>query len=98
MRIPMVAGLAYRERLAGLPERFAVTLMPEPEQPYNPKALAVHASVGKIGYVAPEIARLIYDGVAEAGTASLEARRVTGSTGRGAGTEVWLDVSGVAAP
>jgi hypothetical protein len=92
MRIPMVAGLAYRERLASLPASFGVTLVPEPEQPYNPRAIAVHAAGGKIGYVAPEVARVIYEAVAGAGTASGEARRATGAAGRAAGTEVWLEV------
>src|SRR5687768_9073756 len=91
--VPMVAGMAYRERLATLPAAFEVTLVPEPEQPYNPRALAVHAQGGKIGYVAPEIARLCYETVVQAGTVSCRARRMTGPAGRGTGTEALLDLS-----
>lgn len=97
-RVPMVAGLAYRERLAGLPATFTVTLVPEPEQPYNPHALAVHAAGGKIGYVAPEVARLCYEKVVQAGAASCEAFRVADPAGRATGTEALLDLSSLLAP
>ena len=95
---PMVSGLAYRERLAGLPEAFTVTLVPEPAQPYNPHALAVHVAGGKIGYVAPEVARLCYERVGQAGLVSCEARRVRDPAGRGTGIEVRLDLSDLLAP
>ncbi|HXH05820.1 MAG TPA: HIRAN domain-containing protein [Vicinamibacterales bacterium] len=52
----MVAGLAYRERLEDLPEEFTATLVPEPDNRYNPRAVAVRAAGVKIGYVAPEVA------------------------------------------
>jgi hypothetical protein len=58
---PMVAGLAYRERLARLPDEFPATLVPEPENRYHPRAVAVHTAEGKIGYVAPEVATAWYE-------------------------------------
>jgi hypothetical protein len=96
--VPLVAGLGYRERLSGLPAAFEVTLVPEPEQPYNPNAIAVHATGGKIGYVAPEIARLCYDKVVQAGTMKCRARRLEGQAGRGSGIEALLDLSSLLAP
>jgi hypothetical protein len=63
--VPLVAGHAFRERLALLPAAFDVALQPEPDNRYNPKAIAAHAGGGKIGFVAPEIARHYYDGLLE---------------------------------
>jgi hypothetical protein len=94
----MVAGIAYRERLAGLPSTVDVSLVPEPEQPYHPNAIAVHGPGGKIGYVAPEVARLIYEKVARAGTVKCQARRLEGPAGRGSGIEALLDLSSLLAP
>jgi hypothetical protein len=71
----MVAGLAYRERLRGSPERFAASLRAEPENPYNPCAIAVVAPGGKVGYVAPELARELYDRVAGGGEVSCVVQR-----------------------
>lgn len=73
--IPMVAGLAYRERLAQLPPEFDATLRVEPDNPYNPCAIAVIGPNGKVGYVAPEVARHIYEDVAGGGIASCLVRR-----------------------
>lgn len=69
--VPVVGGLAYIEHLRQMPQTFTVTIVPEPANRYNPKALAVHAGTGvKIGYVAPDTARHYYDGVvAQAATA-----------------------------
>jgi hypothetical protein len=58
--IAMVSGLAFRERLEQLPTEFRATLTAEPENPYNPCAIAVVGPSGKIGYVAPEVARALY--------------------------------------
>jgi hypothetical protein len=90
--IAMVGGLAYREALATVPGEFTATLKPEPGNPYNPKALAVHAASGKIGYVSPEIARHCYEQVAEAGQVTCPARKA-GRTGVSTGVEVLLDLT-----
>ncbi|HWP99302.1 MAG TPA: HIRAN domain-containing protein [Vicinamibacterales bacterium] len=66
---PMVAGFAYRERLARLPDEFPATLVPEPENRYNPRAVAVRTAEGKIGYVAPEVATAWYDMLGAGGAA-----------------------------
>jgi hypothetical protein len=73
--LPMVAGLAYRERIEPLPAEFPATLRVEPDNPYNPCAVAVIGPGGKVGYVAPEVARNIYESVADGRTASCLVRR-----------------------
>jgi hypothetical protein len=92
--VPMVAGLAYRESLARLPNEFTATLKPEPTNPYNPKAVAVYGPYGKIGYVAPEVARHCYDEVMRRGEAAVPARRAPG-VGPATGVEALLDLTSV---
>jgi hypothetical protein len=56
--VPVVGTLAFRERLTGLPAQFDVTLTVEPQNRYNPGAVAVLLPNGaKAGYIAPDIAR-----------------------------------------
>ncbi len=55
--IPVVAGLAYRDRVARLPSQFTVTLKPEPENRFNHRAVAVLVNGEKVGYLPPEISR-----------------------------------------
>lgn len=92
--VPVVAGLAYRERLRALPGEFTATLHPEPENPYNPRAIAVHGPTGKIGYVAPEVARHCYERVAASG-AGLTCPVRRGSFSPTTGIEAVVDLSGV---
>ena len=54
-RLPVVAGLAYIERIQRLPSRFTVTLKPEPDNRFNPRAVAVLVGEEKVGYLPPEI-------------------------------------------
>ena len=56
-RIPVVAGLAYVERVRRLPSVFTASLVPEPDNRYFPGAVAVLSGGEKVGYLAPEIAR-----------------------------------------
>jgi hypothetical protein len=56
-RVPVVAGLAYIERVRRLPFAFTATLVPEPDNRYFQQAIAVVSGGDKVGYVAPEIAR-----------------------------------------
>jgi hypothetical protein len=72
---PMVAGLAFRERLEQLPAEFHATLRPEPDSAYNPRAIAVVGPTGKVGYVAPELARDLYARVAGGEVVSCLVRR-----------------------
>jgi hypothetical protein len=60
-RIPVVGGLAYRERVQLLPSSFTVALAPEKDNKYFRHAIAVLVNGGKIGYVAPEIASRYYE-------------------------------------
>jgi len=73
--IPLVAGLAFRERLGQLAAEFEASLKIEPENPYNPRAIAVVGANGKVGYVAPEVARHLYEKVAGGEVASCRVRR-----------------------
>lgn len=73
--VPLVSGLAFRERLEQLQGEFRASLAAEPENPYNPRAIAVIAPNGKVGYVAPEAARDIYERVAGGEVASCLVKR-----------------------
>ena len=55
-RIPVVAGLAYVERVRQLQSSFTATLVVEPGNRYFRHAIAVLGNGEKVGYVAPEIA------------------------------------------
>lgn len=73
--IPLVAGLAFRERLAQLPAEFRATLRVEPESPYNPRGISVIGPNGKVGYVATEAARQLYEKVAGGEIVTCRARQ-----------------------
>ena len=91
-RIPVVAGLAYIERVRRLPSSFTATLVLEPGNRYFLHAIAVIASGEKVGYVAPEVARRYFDGV-QGSSSPIEcpARRATGSDHETSGVELLLD-------
>ena len=96
-RIPVVGGIAYVERLRGLPSTFTAALVPEPDNRYFRQAIAVIASGEKVGYVAPEIARRYYDGVTSAGSAiECPARRAAPEDHETSGVELLLDFSSLA--
>ena len=93
-RIPVVAGVAYIERIRRLPSTFTATLVAEPDNRYFRHAIAVVASGQKVGYVAPEVARRYYGGVKSAAS-SIEcpARQATASDHETSGVELLLDFS-----
>lgn len=93
-RIPVVAGVAYIERVRRLPSSFTATLLPESDNRYFRHAIAVIAAGEKVGYVAPEIAVRYYDGV-KAAAAPIEcaARRAAESDHATSGVELLLDFS-----
>lgn len=98
-RIPVVAGLGYIERVRRLPSSFTATLAVEPDNRYLPNAIAVLADREKVGYVAPEIARLYYAAVQSAeGTPTCPARRAARSDHETSGVELLLDLSGLTLP
>lgn len=91
-RIPVVAGVAYIERIRQLPATSVVTLVPEPDNRYFRHALAVLAGGEKLGYVAPEIAVRFYDAVmAHPAPVTCPARRTKGSDHETSGVELLLD-------
>lgn len=91
-RIPVVGGLGYAERIRGLPSSFVVTLVPEPDNRYLPCAVAVLAERGKVGYVAPEIARRYFEPLRAAATpVTCSARRSSRSDHETSGVELLLD-------
>jgi hypothetical protein len=96
-RIPVVAGVAYRERLQNLPPSFDVTLAVEPDNRYFRQAIAVLAHGEKIGYVAPEVAANYYDAVRDSGAVvTCPARRGSPMDHETSGVEVLLDFSTLA--
>jgi hypothetical protein len=95
-RIPVVAGIAYIERVRRLPASFVATLAAEPDNRYFRHAIAVLVDGEKVGYVAPEIAAGIYDRVTAAGTPlTCQGRRAARSDHETSGVEILLDFSGL---
>ena len=95
-RVPMVAGLAFVERLRHQPASFEVTLAAEPGNRYFPEAIAVLAGGEKIGYVAPEVGRGYFPQVSAAEVPlTCPARRASPSDHQTSGVEVLLDFSGL---
>ena len=97
-RIPVVAGLAYIERVRRLPSAFNATLQVEPGQPYFRHAVAVMAGGEKVGYVAPEIAGRYYEAIKDAQTVTCPGRRGSHADHEASGVELLLDFSGVPTP
>src|SRR4051812_25035464 len=98
-RIPVVAGLAYIERLRRRPSSFEVTLVPEPENRYFRQAVAVMAGGDKLGYVAPEVALRYFEPITAATVAMVcSARRSAPIDRETSGVELFLDFSGMPDP
>ena len=95
-RIPVVAGLAYVERLRQLPSTFTASLSVEPDNRYFRYAIAVSAENGKVGYLAPEVASQYYDVVRTAGAPlKYPAQRGSISDHETSGVELFLDLTGL---
>jgi hypothetical protein len=62
-RIPVVAGVAYIERVRRLPSTFEATLTAEPDNRYFRHAIVVSGNGEKVGYVAPEVAVRYFEGI-----------------------------------
>jgi hypothetical protein len=91
-RIPVVAGLAYIERVRRLPSSFVATLAIEPDNRYFPHAIAVLGDGEKVGYVAPEIARGYFEPLKRyTGAVTCPARRATRADHEASGVELLLD-------
>src|SRR5215213_2881517 len=93
-RIPVVAGVAYIERVRRLPSTFTATLAAEPGQRYFRHAIAVLANGEKVGYVAPEIAARYFTALEQhPGTVTCPARCGDRSDHETSGVELLLDFS-----
>ncbi|HEX6975349.1 MAG TPA: HIRAN domain-containing protein [Vicinamibacterales bacterium] len=93
-RIPVVAGLAYIERVRRLPSSFTATLLPEPDNRYFQNAVAVISGGEKIGYLAPEISRRYFEPLVARGNANpvtCPGRRATHADHETSGVELLLD-------
>ena len=93
-RVPVVAGLAYIERVRRLPSPVTVSVQPERDNRYFLHAIAVSANGEKVGYVAPEVARRYFEPLAAHGAAlTCPARRPAPSDHATSGVELLLDFS-----
>jgi hypothetical protein len=91
-RIPVVAGLAYMERVRRLQSSLTATLVLESQNRYFPHAIAVVVDGEKVGYVAPEIARLYHDPLkAYAGVVTCPVRRGSRADHETSGVELLAD-------
>ena len=95
-RIPVVAGVAYIERVRRLPPSFTATLVAEPDNRYFRHAIAVVVNGEKIGYVAPEIAAGIFESVKSATPPlTCPGRCASRIDHEASGVETLLDFSGL---
>ena len=93
-RIPVVGGLGYVERVRRLPSTFSATLSPEPQNRYFPTAVAVHVNGEKVGYLAPEISRGLFDALkSKSEPVTCPGRRSCVSDHETSGVELLLDLS-----
>jgi hypothetical protein len=91
-RIPVVAGLAYMERVRRLPSSTTATLVVEPPNRYFPHPIAVIANGEKVGYVAPEIARRYHEPLqTHTGVVTCPVRRGSRVDHETSGLELLLD-------
>ena len=98
-RVPVVAGLAYVERIRQLPPFFTATLSVEPANRYFRHAIVVSSESGKVGYVAPEVAGHYYETIkAATERITCPARRGSQSDHETSGVELFLDLTGIAQP
>jgi hypothetical protein len=93
-RVPVVAGIAYIERVRRLPAAFTVNLVAEAGNRYFRHAIAVHANGEKVGYVAPEISVRYFEPLAaHPEVVTCPARRGDRSDHETSGVELLLDFS-----
>ena len=96
-RIPVVAGLAYIERVRRLPSPATVTLQAERGNRYFLQAVAVLADGEKVGYLAPEVSRRYYPAIAaHPAPVTCPARRGSYADQANSGVELILDFTSLA--
>jgi hypothetical protein len=89
--IPVVAGLAYVERVRRLPSRFTATLAAEPDNRFNLKAVAVLVDGDKVGYLPPELSRHYFDALKAGAQAECPGRHAPVAEQRDTGVLLLLD-------
>jgi hypothetical protein len=95
-RIPVVGSLGYIERVRTLPGAFTAALQAEPDNLYFRHAIAVIAGGGKVGYLAPEIARACYEAIKASDTLlTCPGRRARHTDHETSGVELLLDFRGL---
>ena len=95
----MVGGLGYIERVRTLPGAFTASLQIEPDNRYFRHAVAVIAGGGKVGYIAPEIARSYYEAIKAApDPLTCPGRRARHIDHEASGVELLLDFRGISLP
>jgi hypothetical protein len=93
-RIPVVGGLGYAERVRRLPSTFTATLVREPENRYFPTAVAVHVNGEKVGYLAPEVSRELFEALkSRSEPVNCPGRRSCVADHETSGVELLLDLS-----
>jgi hypothetical protein len=94
--LPVVAGLAYIERVQRLPSQFTATLQPETQNRFNPRAVAVLVNGEKVGYLPPEICAHYWR--ADQATVDCAGRRAPGSATEDTGVMILLDFNSCPPP
>ena len=98
-RIPVVAGVAYREQLTRRPSSLVATLVAEPANPFFRHGIAVVEGEDKLGYVAPEVALAYFELLSSATPPmTCPARRGSASDHETSGVELLLDFSALPEP
>ena len=96
-RVPVVAGLAFIERVRGLAQTFTAELACERDHQYFMHPIAVRVGGEKVGYVAPEIARRYYERLLrhEGGVVTCPGRCASAADHATSGVETLLDFRGL---
>ena len=97
-QLPVVAGLAYIERIRRLPSPFTATLTPEPGNRFNHRAVAVLVGGEKVGYLPPELSHYYFDAAANGQTFECPGRLASMSALDDTGVAILLDFSACPPP
>ena len=95
MHTPVAGGPAYLERIQRLPSKFTVILKAEPENRFNPAAVAVFAGDDKLGYLPPEISRHYFEPLKGGAGFECPGRHAPLSARENTGVDILLDLTGV---
>jgi hypothetical protein len=96
--LPVVAGLAYIERIRRLPSPFTATLRPDPENRFNHRAVAVFAGGEKVGYLPPELSHHYFAAAGDRAQLECAGRVAPLSALENTGVAIVLDLSACPPP